>query len=662
MKRLPDQRPEETGGRRGPRLLKGPSERQARRDGAAAPGRSERITRAEWAARNEQARQKEQARRAEQARRTEQTWRAERAEQAKRAERIGRNEKAARAAKQDQPVSRPRLRYRNSTASAGAQSPAPRAPAHSPNGRRPDPAAERTQQTQKPAGFEAAQNLGRDPQDAELTLRDVIGLVIVHRNLVALVAALFVAAALAYVVTRERPYVASTRILLDPLGIQVLDGDVLRRTESSDGGAAMVESHMRVLTSESVLKQVVASENLTEDKEFIGGNSNIISSAIGAVKGLFAEKRPPSDPTIKAFFNLQKAVDTSRPQRSYIIDLYVKTKDADKSARLANVIAQTYIESEVEARSGLAQRASGTLTARLNELRTELAEAESAVELYKSRNNILETNGSKVNEQELEQLNRLLVEAEARTSLARSNLEQIEAAQLSAGDLNNIPEALSSSTISGLRIRLAAALQQRSVLSAELLPSHPSMTAADAQVTVVTQQIKQELSRIIGRARADVERALAEQRQIERRLDTIKQSTFVTNDARVRLRELTRDADTKRAIYESFLLRARELGEQQGVDTNQARIISNAVPPLRPSGPSSILILVAALVIGVAAGIMVALVRGYFSILMADSKPFVVPQAADRVKWPTQSGATASLLPWPRNRARPTRKRVEVPG
>lgn len=644
MKRLPDQRPEDSGGRRGPRLLKGPSERKARRDGSTFSSRSERVTRAEWAARNEQ------------------TRRAEQAEQAKRAERIGRNEKAARASRPDQPAPHARLGYRKSAAGDRAQSPAPRAPASSPADRRPDPAKERTQQTQKPAGFEAAQNLGRTPQDAELTLRDVIGLVILHRNLVAIVAALFVAAALAHVATRERPYVASTRILLDPLGIQVLDGDVLRRTESSDGGAAMVESHMRVLTSESVLKQVVASENLIEDKEFIGGNSNIISSAIGAIKGLFAEKRPPTDPTIKAFFNLEKAVNTSRPQRSYIIDLYVKTKDADKSARLANVIAQTYIESEVAARSGLAQRASGTLTARLNELRTELAEAEGAVELYKSRNNILETNGSKVNEQELEQLNRLLVEAEARTSLARSNLEQIEAARLSATDLDNIPEALSSSTISGLRIRLAAALQQRSVLSAELLPSHPSMTAADAQVTVVTQQIRQELSRIIGRARADVERALTEQRQIERRLDTIKQSTFVTNDARVRLRELTRDADTKRAIYESFLLRARELGEQQGVDTNQARIISNAVPPLRPSGPSSILILVAALVIGVAAGVMVALVRGYFSILMADSKPFVVPQAADRVKWPTESEPKTSLLPRLKNRARPTRQRVEVPG
>ena len=492
----------------------------------------------------------------------------------------------------------------------------------------------------------------------EITLRDVIGFISVYRKTVVFIAALCVIAALVYVATRERPYVANSRILLDPLGIQVLDRDVVRRTESSGGGAAMVESHMRVLTSESVLKQVVISESLDKDPEFIGGRPSLLSVLTGAFK---RARSNPVDPQIKALFKLEDAVRASRPQRSYVIDLYVKTRDADKSARLANTIAQTYIESEVSARSGLARRASGTLTARLVELQSELADAENAVERFKSENNILETNGSKVNEQELEQLNRLLGEAEARTSLARSNLEQIETARQSATDLDNIPEALASSTISGLRIRLAAALQRRSVLSSELLASHPTMTAADAQVNVITQQIKKELTRIIGRAEAQVERALSEQRQIERRLDTIKQSTFVTNDARVRLRELTRDADTKRAIYESFLLRARELGEQQDVDTNQARIISNAIPPLRPSGPSSILILAAALIIGLAAGIMVALMRGYFAILMSP-KAYTVPQDADAVAWPTQDPSPNHLLPRPKRRTRPTRRRLEMPG
>lgn len=523
------------------------------------------------------------------------------------------------------------------------------------------PQQSRARQERPAAGPSPADIRFQPPANNEdITLRDVIGLVIAHRRWVAIVMAFFVMAALLYVSTRERPYIANSRILLDPLGIQVLDRDVLRRSESSDGGAAMVESHMRVMTSESVLRQVVISENLATDKEFLGGERGFLSTTLGAIKGLFKAEGKPTDPEIKALLKLQDAVKTARPQRSYIIDLHVKTKSAERSAHLANVIARTYIESEVNERSGLARRASGTLTARLAQLQAELSAAESAIERYKSDNNILETNGTKVNEQDVAQLNQLLAQASSRTTLAQSNLEQIETARATATDLNNIPEALSSSTISGLRIRLATALQSRSVLSAQLLPSHPNMTAANAQVEVISQQINQELNRIIGRAKAQVDRAQAEELQIEQRLDALKQTTFVTNDARVRLRELSRDADTKRAIYESFLLRARELGEQEGVDTNQARIISNALPPERPSGPSSILILAVALVLGLVAGILFALMRGYYSILMAPG-PYIVPQAADRVSWPDQDVQTAAALPRPKRRTRPTRQRLEIP-
>ncbi|MEM1048123.1 MAG: GNVR domain-containing protein [Pseudomonadota bacterium] len=452
----------------------------------------------------------------------------------------------------------------------------------------------------------------------DVTIQDVLGIVIRQRKLVIGIAVMCIAAGLLFAVNRDRHYVANTRILIYPNGVQVLDRDVIRPSESSEGGVAVVESQMRVLTSESVLKDVVSRENLIADSEFVGEGGGLLSE----IRGLFASRSAGGpDPSIKALFKLEKAVSTSRPQRSHVIDLYVKTRDAAKSARLANTIAQTYIDLETESRSRIARQASGTLSARLSELRDELTAAENAIEQYKLANNILDSNGSPINEQELEQLNRQLVDARARTALARSALEQIRRARQTTSDLDNIPEALGSSTISGLRIRLATALQRRSVLAADLLPSHPNMAAVDAEVAVVQQQIAQELTRIVGRAEADLDRALTEQERIEERLEAIKQSTFVTNDARVRLRELTRDASARRDVYQTFLLRSKELGEQENVNTMQARIISAAIPPLRPSGLGSVLILAFAGIVGVGLGICTALVRGFLSAGSAAGQP-----------------------------------------
>lgn len=447
----------------------------------------------------------------------------------------------------------------------------------------------------------------------EINLREVIALILLHRKTVAVIAMLFVLAGLNFALARERLFVANSRVLIDPIGIQVLDRDVMRRAESSDAGVAVVESQMRVMTSASILKQVVAKENLVDDPEFLEGSSNLISRMIGSVTGAIRAILVPSwdvqDTQVKVLLNLGEAVHTSRPKLSYIVDLYVKTKNPKKSARLANTIVRTYINSETVARSNLARRASGTLSARLAELRSELTEAEKAVEHYKANNNILDSNGSLINEQELEQLNRLLIEAGARTSLAQSHLDQIEAVRQSSSDLNNIPEALSSQTISKLRIKLTTVLQRRSILSTELLPPHPTMLTVEAQTEAVRQQIRQELSRIAGQMKVEFDRAQNEQSQIKKRLDAIKQSTLVTNDAQVRLRALKRDADAKRTVYKTFLLRAKELDEQVGVDTTRARIISFAVPPIHPSGLPSILILVGALIAGLVAGVLTVLVR-----------------------------------------------------
>ena len=59
--------------------------------------------------------------------------------------------------------------------------------------------------------------------------------------------------------------------------------------------------------------------------------------------------------------------------------------------------------------------------------------------------------------------------------------------------------------------------------------------------------------------------------------------------AGVELRDLTRDADTNRQLFETFLMRFREIVEQQGLQEADARILSAADMPifaLAPARPS----------------------------------------------------------------------------
>jgi len=123
--------------------------------------------------------------------------------------------------------------------------------------------------------------------------------------------------------------------------------------------------------------------------------------------------------------------------------------------------------------------------------------------------------------------------------------------------------------------------------------------------------IGEEIARIAEAAANDYERARASEESLARSLDALKRSAIETNDARVGLRELERDVQTNRAIYEAFLKRARETGEQERLDARNVRVISQADVPLRRSWPPSYaLIALGALMFGVSAGTGIALLRG----------------------------------------------------
>jgi Mrp family chromosome partitioning ATPase len=99
--------------------------------------------------------------------------------------------------------------------------------------------------------------------------------------------------------------------------------------------------------------------------------------------------------------------------------------------------------------------------------------------------------------------------------------------------------------------------------------------------------IDEEINRIALSARNEFDSAQANEDALRRNLDTLKRTTMTTNEAMVALRELDRDVQASRAVYESFLVRARETGEQERLDTNNVRVISTADLPLRRSWPPS---------------------------------------------------------------------------
>jgi polysaccharide biosynthesis transport protein len=420
--------------------------------------------------------------------------------------------------------------------------------------------------------------------------------------------ALSLLAAILFVMLAPHRYTAVTQILIDPTDLHAVSNELMPANQMSDAALLQVESQVRVLTSDSVLRRVIAAQQLDHDPE-LAGRPSALHRLLSAFR--LGGGEPRADHTVAALNALRRSVAVRRAERTYVVDVTVTSTDPERAARLANAVAQAYLAEQTEVRSDAARQVSQSLSARLNELKGRVRDAEDRVEAFKARNNIVGASGQLVNEQQLSELNNQLGVARARTAQARALYEQIQHLQQSKVDIGAFPEAVRSPTITALRAQYAEVMRREAEQMTTLGARHPAVIDIQAQAARLKAMIEDEINRIALSARSEYESARANEDALARNLEALKHNTIATNEAMVTLRELERDVQANRAVYESFLVRARETGEQERLDTKNIRVISRADTPLsRSSPPSTTLLALAAIIFGVAAGTGIVIMRG----------------------------------------------------
>ncbi|TIW01907.1 MAG: lipopolysaccharide biosynthesis protein, partial [Mesorhizobium sp.] len=441
------------------------------------------------------------------------------------------------------------------------------------------------------------------PAAATVELGDLGRILLRRRFLILAVTALLTALTLVYTMLTPALYSSTAQIIVDPEDLQVVTNDVNPSRISPDGGITQVESQVSVAQSNGVLLRAIKAENLTEDPEFNG--QGVLGRWMGALFG-----GNDSDRTATTLDSLRRVLAVKRDDKVLVLNIIITAKSAQKASDIANAIANAYLADQADARKEKAAKASEAITARLDEQRKRVEQAENAVEAYRSQHNMVMAQGNLVSDQELTGLNAELTAAQARTQQLKAQVDQL---RRQGGAPDATSEATRSSTISSLRAQEAALVDQIAQLGTGLGPRHPSMIAAQQQLRDLRMLIQRELGRIVTAAETDYERSLANQQALQAKVQALKSKSLDTDQASVRLRELQRDLDAVRTVYANYLQRAQETREQTNVDSTNARIISEAMPALKKSWPPKGLLVFGAVFGGLALGIGMALIAEYLS-------------------------------------------------
>ncbi|MEP7240336.1 MAG: GumC family protein [Devosia sp.] len=445
-----------------------------------------------------------------------------------------------------------------------------------------------------------------------LTADALLGWVLGGLKLIIALALVGAAVGYGYSLVVEPKYTAATDLIIDPGNLQVVTNDLYQKSFDQNAQILDVESRLRVVTSGNVLTRVVQTLGLDKDPEFINPPGMFGIPALS-----FGSDAADESPVLTAVDALQKRVGAWREERSFVVTVAVSTSSPDKSVAIANAIVGAFQAELARQEADGAGRTVTALTKRLAAMQDDVQAAELAVQSFRQVHNLQESDGQLVNSQSMTQINKNELDAQQALIAAQARFDAVTNSK--TGKANS--EAVQTDTMVALRTKYSELKQAADAAATMYGPLHPNRTSAERQLSGIQQQIDAEAARAVQNAKLDLDQAKRAAAQFADATTAARTTVSLDDTATIELNGLIRDAKSKSDVYDAFLTRAREVTEQQQLDTTNIKVISPATPPSVRSWPPRGVV-VAGMGGAMGAGLAVALVLalGFLGALRRENK------------------------------------------
>jgi polysaccharide biosynthesis transport protein len=297
---------------------------------------------------------------------------------------------------------------------------------------------------------------------------------------------------------------------------------------------------------------------------------------------------------------------------SSVIRVGYTSQDPVETAKITNAIVNTYLEQRLARKFSATQKVLSWLDQRLATLREQVRVSESAVEQYRTEKNLVTGSRSEVTAQQLSELNSQLVVAKAQYAEAKARLMQVKDVKENNGQINAAAEVLKSNVIIDLKKQQTALLKDLSDLSQRYGPLHPKIINAKEGLRNLDRRLDEEISNIIKSISNEVEVAAARVKALEEGLTELEQERGEEGKDMIRLRELQRDAESNRLIFDTFLKTYKKSDQQEELQEPEAIVLSYATIPTAPVSPNKPLIYCLTVTLATFLGIVIILLLERF--------------------------------------------------
>ena len=416
---------------------------------------------------------------------------------------------------------------------------------------------------------------------------------------------------------RTKPwYSSSTMIKIGKQNSMVLkSGEMTLNDDFDPNYLVTVNTSKLELESPGLFKDVVNELDLTKNKKvleevnssgllsFFRGKKEEIKSKSSGDNSEFEESLE-----LKPFTEyLKKNTSVRQIKNTRALQVSFTNEDPVLAARVSKSIAEVFIRRSFNLQTERFRNSADWLDRSTRELKSKVQKTQEALARYTRENQIYTTDngegrgGTTLTTSKLTQLHDRYLRARGERILKSSLYNQLR-----SGKVNDIPEVFSDPKMITLQKGLSDAQTKAAELKAEFGPEYPKMIEVNNQIKVLTSQIRKSKSALESKFRAEYQRAVADERSLQKELDNAKSSAVNENQASIRFNILKQDVDTARGLYTDFLQKTNQANAQVAEQNNNIKVIQEAEIPTKPDGPRRMMIILVGFILSLGASMGLA--------------------------------------------------------
>ena len=296
-----------------------------------------------------------------------------------------------------------------------------------------------------------------------------------------------------------------------------------------------------------------------------------------------------------------------------IFSIIVVGENPEWVAKVANTLAEVYVEENIEARIKASSQTFIYLNKRINELKSklekdqkELARIEQNAGVY----TFISGKSGSLESSKLDDFNARYLSARAERVELESKLREFEKLYKEK-KYSELKEVVDDPVINDLSAQLREAEISLTALKKEYLEQHPEVKKLQDKIHVLKQKIEEEGKKALARLKTRIDTLKSKEEALLKSLNDLKKEIARKNKEVARYALLKQEIATTQQLYDALLKKLQQMDISSPTSYINIRILTPAKVPSKPIKPKKVYNIVFGLIFGLFLGTGVVFLDEY---------------------------------------------------